>query len=329
MLAPKNRYSLFSARSYFKAGFTLVELLVVIAIIGVLIGLLLPAVQAAREAARRSACTNNLKQVGLGIHSYADANPETFPTGWIGEYEDGEIHGDEGEGWGWSSRILPHTEEMNLYNRINFDQAVGASPAAVRTTVVSAFLCPSDAFALSDVFNPGGSSNDEDAPDATPGPRQYSRTNYIGNFGSEHIAGHEHDDDDDDDHGDEGLEASAGNGIFFAGLENGKNAVKFAHVIDGLSKTIAVGERDSHLGGSLWQGMDEDLAAAMSRVVGVGEHVFNGSDAHFEDFFSNHTGGVNFVFADGHVAFISNGMSDSLFQALCTRAGSETVNGDY
>ncbi len=320
-----------------RRGFTLVELLVVIAIIGVLIGLLLPAVQAAREAARRSACTNNLKQVGLGIHSYADANPETFPVGWVGEYEDGQIHGDEGEGWGWSSRILPHIEEMNLYNQIDFSQAVGDSPAAVRATVVSAFLCPSDAFALNTVFNPGaasGAGNGDDAPDATAGPRQYSRSNYVGNFGSKHIVdhGHAHPDsagsrqDDDDD----GLAASAGNGIFFTGLEDGTNAVKFAFVRDGLSKTVAVGERDSRVGGSLWQGMDEELAAAMSRVVGVGEHVFNrGGEQHFEDFYANHPGGVNFVFADGHVSLLSDGMSDSLFQALCTRAGNETLNGAY
>ena len=321
-----------------RRGFTLVELLVVIAIIGVLIGLLLLAVQAAREAARRSACTNNLKQVGLGIHSYADAHPETFPTGWIGEYESGEIHGDEGNGWGWATRILPHCEEINLYNQIDFNSELSDCPAALRTTVVSSFLCPSDAFATTEVFNPGGAGNDEDAPDATPGPKQYSRSNYVGNFGSEHIAGHGHDHDhdsagsrDDDDHDDHGgLEASAGNGIFYAGLEDGKNAVKFAFVRDGLSKTIAVGERDSHLGGSLWQGMDHDLAAAMSRVIGVGEHVFNsGGEAHFEDFFSNHPGGVNFVFADGHVSFLSDSMADSLFAALCTRAGNETVNGDY
>jgi prepilin-type N-terminal cleavage/methylation domain-containing protein/prepilin-type processing-associated H-X9-DG protein len=322
----------FPGNMFTRSGFTLIELLVVIAIIGVLVGLLLPAVQQAREAARRSACSNKMKQQGLAIHSFADVNPETFPAGWVGEYENGEWHGDEGEGFGFASRMLPYIEENSVYKTINFDQQVShSSNAAARTTVISTFRCPSDSYGSDDLFYPGAEGSGEDTPDASPGSVQYARSNYPGCFGNEHIAGHEHDEVTAAlSGGDEGLEAGEGNGIFFAGGANGKNAVKFRSVSDGLSKTIMIGERDSRLGGSLWIGRGDGLEAGMSRVIGVGEHVFNrGGLAHFEDFFSSHPGGVSFVFADGHVAFLSDGMSDALFASLCSRAGGEVVNGNY
>ena len=309
-----------------RTAFTLIELLVVIAIIGVLVGLLLPAVQQAREAARRTACSNNMKQIGLALHNYAHSHRERLPTGWVGEYEDSEIHGDEGPGWGWASQLLPFMEENAVYDGMNFDQAIGhADNAAARVAVISTFLCPSDSFGTDKLFFPGddgaGSNDDEEAPDATPGAVQFARSNYPGMFGAEHMA-HDH------GGGGDGVEPSEGDGTFVAntGLDKG---IFFRHFTDGLSKTIAVGERDSRMGGSLWIGMAEGKSAAMSRVVGVGEHMFNDDDPHFEDFYSQHPSGMNVVFADGHVAFLSDSMDEDTFQALSTRAGGEVVSSDY
>ncbi|MCA9205692.1 MAG: DUF1559 domain-containing protein [Planctomycetales bacterium] len=90
-------------------GFTLVELLVVIAIIGVLVAMLLPAVQAAREAARRSSCTNNLKQLGLGMHNYHDTF-KVFPRNYI------PVGGNAWEALSASYSILPFIEQNNLYD---------------------------------------------------------------------------------------------------------------------------------------------------------------------------------------------------------------------
>ena len=92
-------------------GFTLVELLVVIAIIGILIGLLLPAVQAAREAARRMKCSNNLKQLGLALHNYADKNNEAFPAGLAGFYH---LY----PNIGYAIPLLPFMEQQQTYDAI-------------------------------------------------------------------------------------------------------------------------------------------------------------------------------------------------------------------
>ena len=146
-------------------GFTLVELLVVIAIIGVLVALLLPAVQAAREAARRMQCSNNLKQLGLALHNYADSNKK-FPPGGISY----------GHAWGAGPNdplvlnrsglvsLLPFAEQQNLYDRFDMRYAFcdylrncsapvadGGNPAVnvynnalLCTTPLPMFTCPSD-----------------------------------------------------------------------------------------------------------------------------------------------------------------------------------------
>jgi prepilin-type N-terminal cleavage/methylation domain-containing protein/prepilin-type processing-associated H-X9-DG protein len=131
-----------------RRGFTLIELLVVIAIIAVLIALLLPAVQSAREAARRAQCTNNLKQIGLGMHNYHTASG-TFPSG------GGTTAGYSAtycSSWGtWSAQalMLSYLEQTPLYNASNFSWVVGFSNgfpinSTVSTSLLNVFVCPSD-----------------------------------------------------------------------------------------------------------------------------------------------------------------------------------------
>ncbi len=149
-----------------RSGFTLIELLVVIAIIAVLIALLLPAVQMAREAARRTTCRNNLKQIGIALHTYHDTNL-MFP-GWVARWwnnSGGFCHG----GYSWHASLLPFMEQDSIYNAINFNYRPndptncgatnGNSRAAgpcgfvagntciqitARLRVIETFLCPSD-----------------------------------------------------------------------------------------------------------------------------------------------------------------------------------------
>jgi len=132
-------------RSHARSGFTLIELLVVIAIIAILIGLLLPAVQKVREAAARMKCTNQLKQLGIAVHTYNDAFnklPPAYTT--AGTKPNGNLF----------FYILPYIEQDALYNSTTDPVNAASSPALpgpqdnyVRSRPVSTYLCPSGSIA--------------------------------------------------------------------------------------------------------------------------------------------------------------------------------------
>jgi prepilin-type N-terminal cleavage/methylation domain-containing protein/prepilin-type processing-associated H-X9-DG protein len=142
-------------------GFTIIELLIVLAIIAVLIGLLLPAVQAARESARRLACTNNLKQIGLALHHY-ESTHRCFPA--AGYYPRRSTSPDT---YSAQARLLSYVEQSNLYLSIDFGLPATSQPKVVAQRI-ALYLCP-------DELN--------DRPRTTSSPVRYP-LNYAANFGS-------------------------------------------------------------------------------------------------------------------------------------------------
>jgi prepilin-type N-terminal cleavage/methylation domain-containing protein/prepilin-type processing-associated H-X9-DG protein len=303
------------ARLPVRRAFTLIELLVVISIIGVLIALLLPAVQAAREAARRAQCVNNLKQIGLAMQSY-HANIQVFPPGYVSKFD--TSGNDTGPGWGWAAMLLPQFEQTVMYSAINFDIAIeDPSNRTTRMANITVFLCPSDTvrtcwWAV--------------ARDTSGAPLwnicQVGPSNYVGMYGT-------------------GEPGPDGEGLFFR-----NSAIGIPNITDGTSETIAVGERSHRLGEATWAGSvtnamlfptDDDnigryeLETSSGMILGhAGEGVGPGdprSDVNM--FYSLHAGrGVNFLFADGHVAFLKSTISYKTYQALATRAGGEVISAD-
>jgi prepilin-type N-terminal cleavage/methylation domain-containing protein/prepilin-type processing-associated H-X9-DG protein len=309
-------------------AFTLIELLVVTAITGTLVGLLLPAVQKARESSNRLACQNNLKQIGLALHNYHDAQ-HSFPPGYLasGSYSDGAT--DTAPGWGWAAFILPYIEQGNLCGQGDLNQPVQNS--AFIQTVVSTYLCPSD-------NTPGATFPVPDGFGNTPcwaAPMSYAAC--CGSAASETT-------------GPNGL------GVFFR-----NSRVRLTDIADGASNTIMIGERAWSYANGIWAGAlpggvimrgennpcQPVIPGAWfpaSTLVLAHAHLNNAlhdpdGSAGIDDFGSRHFGGSNFLFADGSVHFLRSIPGDNpdgsytrdslIFQALGTRAGGERIPGDW
>ncbi|MCE9563370.1 MAG: DUF1559 domain-containing protein [Planctomycetes bacterium] len=296
-------------------GFTLIELLVVIAIIAVLIGLLLPAVQKVREAAARSSCTNNMKQIGVALHGYHDAQ-KVFPPG----YTSGVTGGgnDTGPGWGWAAYLLPHMEQQPLFAQINLSLPIeDAANTTARVQIVKPYLCPGDTPPQAVSVGPRSAAGQLTSTTCTVAPACY-----VGNFGI----------------GEPGV---AGDGLFFRG-----STVRIGDVTDGTSSTFAVGERSFRYADATWvgavtgsqlvpttgSGLPLQIDVAANYVLGHAGEAYGGPGApppEANNFSSNHVRGSNFVFADGHVRFLTASVDYATHTALSTRAGGETISGDY
>ena len=299
-----------------RRGFTLIELLVVIAIIGLMVGLLLPAVQQAREAARRMQCQNNLKQLGLALQSY-HAAMRKFPPGYISQFN--SLGNDLGPGWGWGSLLLPQLEQSAVYQQVNFNAGIEhVTNGFVRSMKLSTFLCPSDS--APDRWQ--AVKRDLASGNFQSNICEVASANYIGMFGTF----------------EPGVD---GDGVFFRNY-----AIQMRDVSDGTSSTLMVGERSVLLGEATWTGAITGAVPfpdsrdgvgtgppepASSLILGHSGDGFNPGDrrSHVNQFYSQHTGGVQFLFVDGHVDFLSSSIDYRVYRALSTRANGEVIANDY
>lgn len=279
-------------------GFTVLELLASLAVVGILLAVTLPALSAAREAARRAECTNHLKQLGLALHNYEDSF-RCLPAGWQWE-------GTQQSAYGWAVPLLPYVEQRAAYRMVDRNRPVSdPTNARVREQSLAIMLCPSDlatpTFSLlpepvaiahySDV-----SLSPEDHPLV-----DLPTANYMGVFGTPEP--------------DDSIPAPLGDGTFIE-----SRPVRLAELLRGLSRTVIVGERTMARVPSTWLGVDFRGADAACRLVGNTATRPNCGECDECEFDSRHPGGVNFLWGDGHVALIADGIDTHEYRRLSQRS---------
>ena len=330
-----------SSLSRRRGGFTLIELLVVIAIIAILVSLLLPAVQQAREAARRTACTNNLKQIGLALHNY-HGRARCFPPGFLAVDARSKPDLDGTNGFGWSAFLLPDLDQAPLHEALDFGELLtdhhehagplpqldpdhpleSASNLELIALTLPLFRCPSDVGAPTFELELGGHDHHDFQDDDDHEEEDHvvmGTSNYVAIFGGVTDL-HEMEDLPEN-------VARVGDGMF------GQNtATKFAHLRDGTTQTVAVSERASdplrHAPFySAWAGVVPDGEESITRVLGLTDHPPKRFE-HPEDLSSEHPAGANALLADGSVRFVSESVDSILFAGAGTMAGGEVL-GDW
>jgi prepilin-type N-terminal cleavage/methylation domain-containing protein/prepilin-type processing-associated H-X9-DG protein len=345
-------------------GFTLVELLVVTAIIGTLVGLLLPAVQRVREAARRSACVNNLRQIGVALHGYYDAL-KVFPPAYLGNpfqtgsaygvsYPDGNGNGPSGFAWG--ALILPFVEEQNLHLQFNFSLPCWApGNASAAQTKVPLFLCPS-ATGGDDPFPVDRYVGSAWNPDLKPvgsnpydPPIRLAHSHYVTSAGCHQPWGRDavYDNFDLPE-----LVSTGGPPVltYIEGAFYRDARLSAKNFTDGLSNTVFIGEHSSILSDKTWVGVPPYSVSCPKYpfasdcngggdLVGVHSgpdahdrpqviiHAPNNPVGHTDQMWSEHGDGCNVLFGDSAVRFIEEDIDPFLWAALSTRNGGEVTSG--
>jgi len=322
-----------------QAGFTLVELLVVITIIGILISLLLPAVQAAREAARRAQCANNLKQLGIALHNYHHSYNQFPPSA---------IH----DNFTWSQAhpthhanvfvaLLPYIEQQALYDACDFKvntshmSRIGGTGQFVHEIVIPTFICPSDERPRYWDGNPlyhntGASTKGQKRATANYGAcigNQYFWTcSFPGNLFGTGPAGHA-----------DTLNPSQVSGVFSHMIYG----ASISEIRDGTSNTIAMGEVRPKCAWHLWDGWMHINAnnwiattAPINYPTCPGERGYGQlpcavldttSWAAQQGFKSLHPGGAQFVLCDGSVRFLNESIDYRTYQRLGDRRDGEPI----
>ena len=331
------------------SGFTLVELLAVIAIIGTLVGLLLPAVQVARESARRSSCANNVKQLALALHAFHDAN-RTFPLG-----GSGGSHPLYGYSWtglpstdtnlfNWRGFILPFIDEQPLYDLQKAHMRSQNQPettpvtyaggpwraafqnAPYRLAAISMLRCPSDPSAFkSDVPGPPisgwqlntGSVGTVSSYFASAGPEGQSTgsASSLCNVTPGCTVYNP---------SDFCAASVTGGGCGVFSLRSDRTRIK--DITDGTSKTLLLGEttQGNFPANEQYQWRWNEPLSVMSTIRGIN----NQSNVNYYrmSFASLHRGGAQFAMADAAVVFLSNSIDIITFCRLGTRGKAEMVD---